>query len=85
MTELGGYGVFAFASDSESAASLASIGAFFSFFVASATAISARVALCELGFACLLLLKQQQHAWCVCSKLYDALFHLIIKPQFVNE
>jgi hypothetical protein len=40
VTELGGYGVFAFASDSESAASLASIGAFFSFFVASATAIS---------------------------------------------
>jgi hypothetical protein len=42
VTELGGYGVFASAaaSDSESAASLASIGAFFSFFVASATAIS---------------------------------------------
>ncbi len=74
------------ASDSESAASLASIGAFFSFFSSLLQQqYRARVALCELGFACLLLLKQQQHAWCVCSKLYDALFYLIIKPQFVNE
>ncbi len=42
MTELGGIWCFASAaaSDSERAASLASIGAFFLFFVASATAIS---------------------------------------------
>jgi hypothetical protein len=63
------------------------LGPFFFFSSLLEQKYRARVALGELGFACLLLLKQQQqqHAWCVCSKLYDALFYFIIKLQFVNE